>query len=70
MLKLRPISSESVFGYQVQTVQIGSYQQCFQEGCFFLHSFKITGYQKPRAITLRPAQPNKLLLNIFAFDVE
>ncbi|KAI6223127.1 hypothetical protein M3Y99_01457900 [Aphelenchoides fujianensis] len=61
---------QSVFGYQVQSVQIGTFQQCFPEGCFVLHNFRISGFQKPRAITLRPMQPNKLLLNIFAFDVD
>jgi len=59
-----------VFSYEVQNIVIQPQRQCFQEGCFRLHSFRITGFQRPRGISLKPQVPNLLLLNIFNFDVE
>ncbi|KAI1728061.1 hypothetical protein DdX_00211 [Ditylenchus destructor] len=60
----------TVFSNQVKNIKIIPQRQCFQEGCFNLHSFLITGFQRPRGITLRPLAPNLLLLNIFSFDVD
>lgn len=64
------MSLDNVFTYQIQTISIAPQQQCFPEGCFSLYNFRITGFQRPRAISLRPLAPNLLLLSVFAFDVE
>uniref|UniRef100_A0A914IDL9 Lipid-binding serum glycoprotein C-terminal domain-containing protein n=1 Tax=Globodera rostochiensis TaxID=31243 RepID=A0A914IDL9_GLORO len=60
----------SVFNHEAQHIQIPPQKQCFAEGCFHLHTFHISGFQRPRAITLKPLGPNGLLLNILSFDVD
>lgn len=63
-------SLDDVFSYEVQKIIIAPQRQCFAEGCFYLRNFKITGFQRPIGITLKPLAPNLLILNIFSFDVE
>ncbi|CAD5233056.1 unnamed protein product [Bursaphelenchus xylophilus] len=61
---------KSVFAYQARNARIASYQQCFPEGCFYLHSFRVSGFEKPHDVTLSPAEPNRLLLKIYSFDID
>jgi len=62
--------SDQVFSHEAQHVHIHPQRQCFAEGCFRLHTFKITGFQRPKGISVRPLAPNQLLLNLFSFDVD
>lgn len=59
-----------MFNHEAQHIQIRPQKQCFPEGCFRLHTFRIVGFQRPRALTLKPLGPNLLLLNILSFDVD
>ncbi|CAD5223035.1 unnamed protein product [Bursaphelenchus okinawaensis] len=61
---------KSVFAYQAKNARIASYQQCFPEGCFYLHSFRVSGFERPKDVTITSAEPNKLVLKIFAFDID
>ncbi|KAL3070096.1 hypothetical protein niasHT_036637 [Heterodera trifolii] len=60
----------NVFNHEAQHVQIPPQKQCFAEGCFHLHTFRISSFQKPRSLTLKPLGPNVLLLDILSFDVD
>ncbi|KAL3119557.1 hypothetical protein niasHT_010143 [Heterodera trifolii] len=60
----------NVFNHEAQHVQIRPQKQCFAEGCFHLHTFRISSFQKPRSLTLKPLGPNVLLLDILSFDVD
>ena len=69
-LHLNHVTSDSLFAYRVQTVQIPQQQQCFPEGCFSLFNFRVTGFRQPRVITLKSLTPNFLFINVMMFDLD